>query len=125
MNLYPVTLEFAVEKPLSVNQRIHWAQVHKLKKEWAKFCWNGLSAQTVNALRADKRKKKVSVTVFGTRELDDDNLRMNEKVLYDALGPKRCGFIVDDSPKWVERHIEWQKVEHRKDCRIRVRIEAK
>ena len=47
-----------------------------------------------------KERRKVTVTRYGSRELDFENLADGMKPLFDGL--KRAMLIVDDSPKWID-----------------------
>ena len=123
MNLYPVQCDLAI-RPLSLNKLLRMSR-------WTRQGWVdtlaamldvAVSPGTKNALVADQRKKKVSVTVFSLKEMDRDNLvGGTEKVLYDAL--KKVHYIVDDSPQWVDRHMEQQIVKDKREVCLRVRIE--
>jgi hypothetical protein len=50
----------------------------------------------------------VRIKRFGTRLLDDDNLRGGAKPLIDCL--KEAGLIHDDSPKWIDLDVTQEQV---------------
>ena len=54
-----------------------------------------------------KERRKVTVTRYGSRELDFENLADGMKPLFDGL--KRALLIVDDSPKWIDREYIQKK----------------
>lgn len=60
-------------------------------------------------IKADcKRRVTIRCTIpKGARRLDDDNCW---KIMLDAL--VKCGMLVNDSPKWVQRNgeVEWVRI---------------
>ena len=87
-------------------------------KRWLRFISNALAT---NRRLAPCQKAKVTLTRYGTRKLDSDNLRSSFKCILDAL--KKCGVIVDDSPDVIGTpEVIFEKVP-RKETRIKVRVE--
>lgn len=84
----------------------HWAAYRDLRESWRQWIYNAGLAQenTLNFLAGrDHKKAKVSIHVAHNRArlLDDDNLSDGLKPVYDSL--RRCGFIVNDSMRWMTR----------------------
>jgi hypothetical protein len=48
----------------------------------------------------DEKRKRLAITVYRSRLIDQTNLRAGVKWLEDAL--VRLGWLVDDSPEWVQ-----------------------
>ena len=98
----------------------HWAKKHK----WTKQI--GLLVRLTRARRAEvawvrERRMQVTITRYGSRELDDDNFRGGCKGLIDAL--VREGVILDDSPRWVT--VTYVQVKcSRKEARTMVSVYA-
>lgn len=57
---------------------------------------------------AGPQRAHLRITRFGSRLLDDDNLRGGAKPLIDCL--KESGLIEDDSPKWIDLEVKQELV---------------
>lgn len=88
----------------------HWAAYARLREQWVDWVFAAFLGTDVYLSEMPgqtKERARVSIHVCRSRELDEDNLTAGLKPLYDAL--KKCGFIVNDSPKWMERDAPRQE----------------
>jgi len=84
----------------------HWAAYARLRDQWFEWIYAAALAQNLGPddLAGHERKHtRVSIHVAHDRArmLDQDNLEAGMKPLYDSL--RKCGLIVNDSPKWMEQ----------------------
>jgi hypothetical protein len=96
----------------------HWHKKHELRKKWL---WLIRQARLKAKVYDPPRHERAAITItrYGKRHVDQDNLAGGAKVIFDSL--KQEGFIVDDSPK----HITATYVQHVGQARGTViRIEA-
>lgn len=73
----------------------HWSKKTALRKRWA---WL-VRAAILNAkitIKPNYARAKVTVTRYGARRLDDDNIRGGGKMMIDSLVKE--GLLKDDSP---------------------------
>lgn len=85
--------------PLPLNRllRAHWTARRRERQAW----YLALFAAVGRAPRGrPRRRARVRVTVRRRRRQDPDNAAGSVKPLLDAL--KNLGWIVDDSPRWIE-----------------------
>jgi len=117
--MWQITIPSVVTPTQNKWQVMHWAQKSKLKKAWGRWLHLHALEQEVRIPRAEG-KRKVVVDRYGLKECDHDNLVSPAGKL--ILDPMRCrqrrkvakkmiwiegglGWIVDDSPAWVEFEI--------------------
>jgi Holliday junction resolvase RusA-like endonuclease len=95
-----------VEVP-SLNKllRMHWAKRGRLRMDIVHEIW-AASGCALPHVR-EKRVKEVRITSYRKKLLDADNLTGGAKIHVDAL--KSLGMIYDDSPAWIELHVEQVK----------------
>ena len=111
---FPIVIEVP-RSPVSLNvfMRLHWSKRLADKKDWANYLWHLVDQRKRKRLiqaAALNQKMRVSVHVQHPRLFDEDNLHGGGmKPLFDAL--KQCGYIHDDSPRFVERNVT--QVQHR------------
>src|SRR5690625_2445667 len=94
--------------------RMHWAVKSKKKREWK---------DRISLLKLKRHEGKVNIhmTRFSTNVFDADNLTASFKFILDSL--VSLGVLEDDNMTIVTKlSIDWKKVNHRKDQRIRVQI---
>lgn len=109
-----VTLEIDEPTP-SLNEfnGAHWAVKHRLRDRWGWLIRAALSANRRHDISAEAMLKthamkggmvRVSITRYGARLLDTDNLQGGTKPARDAL--KAEGLIKDDRPAFALFHVE-------------------
>lgn len=83
---------------LNVVLHEHWAAQRRLQAAWEKDIW-ALAHQA--GMTKARGKRRLTIHRFGRHELDVDNLIGGLKgTVFDPL--KRLGYLVDDSPAWLE-----------------------
>lgn len=91
----------------------HWAVKHRLRDRWGWLIRAALSANRRHDIVAEATLKthamkggmvSVSITRYGLRLLDEDNLHGGTKPARDAL--KAEGLIKDDRPAFTMFHVE-------------------
>lgn len=81
--------------------RMHWAKRRRLCDDVQ------AEITAMHGLPLPSRRrvaKSVRIMSYRKRLLDKDNLTGGAKPIVDAL--KLCGFIWDDSPEWIELHVD-------------------
>jgi Holliday junction resolvase RusA-like endonuclease len=113
--------------PTSTNQleRMHWAVKKRLRSQlqWELTAALADVGRKLPPLLYGKAapKRRVTITAYRPRRLDQDNATGGCKVLLDAM--RDIGLIRNDSPKWLELVVN-QAIEKR-DCRTEILIEDK
>lgn len=110
---------FRTEIPMatpSLNKvkRMHFHAYRKLREQY-----ENILRSRMTDIDVAYGLRRVDIIRFGSRELDHDNLVGGCKPLVDAL--KRCGLIVDDSPRHVRINYE-QRKSPRKEARTVVTV---
>lgn len=85
----------------------------KLRQEWDWAVLTGcpvIQKHYLETAAASKLRVQVGIHVKRLKLLDRDNFWSGLKVCFDAL--TRCGFIVDDSEKWIDAHVSQQVAPH-------------
>jgi hypothetical protein len=105
--------------PLSMNQLLgrHWRRKHREKTTWM---------QEIQAAYGPGRYKatgrmRVTITIFNSRQYDQDNAVGSCKIVVDAL--KTLGFIVDDRAKYLDCSV-LQEQSSRKHRHTVIQLEA-
>jgi Holliday junction resolvase RusA-like endonuclease len=113
-----VTIELPQPTP-SLNQTRgeHWGRKTRRRNSYQRF----LTMTTRQAHKSGPARRLVTITRFGPRELDTDNLIGGAKTLLDAM--KRAGLIWDDSPEYVEVIYQQQR-SSRKEARTVITVKA-
>jgi len=96
-----------IEIPLKIESRNvldkqHWAVKRRSKKEWAVFIRNQIRLKKIKKAKCEKYS--ISIISYRKKQLDYDNLVGGCKQLIDALTDE--GFIFDDSPDYIDLHVE-------------------
>jgi hypothetical protein len=91
--------------PPSINKvlRMHWTKRKALLEAWGwmvRVAWG-------HPLVVTNGKRRVTITLHHSRFYDQDNAYGACKVIFDAL--KSQGFLVDDSPEWLEAIVKQEK----------------
>lgn len=97
----PLTVTVTATPSLNKILTSRWA-AHNCKKRYMKE----LDGYGIFALKC-KRKCNVEAIRYGSRLLDDDNLKGGAKKLWDCL--KVLGLIVDDRPEWFSVNYRQEK----------------
>lgn len=81
--------------------RTHWAERKKQKEVWYLHVYTAFFYEGVTRASG---KRKVKLTIFSKKERDQTNQYLAaDKLILDNL--KRLGWIVDDSPKWMDLEL--------------------
>lgn len=95
-------------------KRMHFHAYRRLREQYETILRSRMHGfDLANGMR------QVAITRWGSRELDLDNFVGGCKPLVDAL--KRCGLIVEDSPKYVRINYT-QRKSPRKEVRTVVEV---
>jgi len=105
--------------PPSLNKvlRMHWRKRQGLLHAWMWMVRIALG----HPLTACNGKRRVTITLHHSRLFDQDNSYGACKVIFDAL--KAQGLIVDDSPEWLDAHVEQKKCKHKERHTV-IKLEA-
>lgn len=101
--------------PLSLNRVLpmHWTARRKYKLNWLSYMymWLPNDKRVLQGCHAERRKMRVTITLFHSRLFDRDNAFGACKVIFDAL--RDALLLYDDRPEFLESHVEQQKYPHR------------
>jgi hypothetical protein len=75
---------------------------HRYAKRWRDWILIAAKCPQFNVLR-DLGKVKLTITVTRGRQQDKDNMYASVKPVVDAI--KYRGWLVDDSPKWLDLEV--------------------
>jgi hypothetical protein len=97
----------SVPPSLNVQFRSHWSQKQVLKNEWmahirSQFLPNG----------AERRKMRVTITLYHSRPYDFDNAVGSCKVIVDVL--RHYKLLVNDTAEWIDLEVRQEKCAHAK-----------
>ena len=108
-------------KPLSLNDRMHWAALHRAQKAIKAAVMVAASMERI-PLALDHVNTRLEWTPKVKRTRDGDNPVPTEKAAVDAL--VRAGIIADDSPEYVTRHpvLIRPAVRDLDGCRVWLRV---
>lgn len=81
--------------------RTHFRERKKLSDAWYLHLY---TAFFYTGIPKAKKKRKVTITIRSSKERDKaNNYTPADKLICDNM--KRLGFIVDDSPKWIDLDV--------------------
>jgi hypothetical protein len=105
---------------LNITQRMHWTQLKRLRDSYVPyFMVAKAQAGFQKPEKWERRRVKILVVRYSSRQLDNDNFVGGCKQLIDAI--RDAELIRDDSPKWVD--VEYQQVKcGRLDARTEVHL---
>lgn len=88
---------------LNATTRAHWMVYYRQKKLWERLIW---IAKVEARVFSDPLFERAAITItrYGKRQLDPDNLVGGVKVLVDAL--KAVRIITDDSPDHIRLTVD-------------------
>jgi len=95
-----MVLPLKVESLNKVGPYRHWRIYYDYKKKWIDAI--GFTLQHIE--EPEQVRRKIRITSHRKRLLDSDNLIGGCKPIVDAI--KKRGYIVDDSPQWVNIRYE-------------------
>ena len=100
-------------------KRMHWAAYKRLKKEFLDLLCITLPHDQRTFLRPGTQ---ITITRYGIRQLDKDNLYGGCKPLIDCLQPwpQGIGLITDDDPDTVTIRVKQEKVTKKKDQKVEI-----
>jgi Holliday junction resolvase RusA-like endonuclease len=107
--------------PFSLNKRLHWGARHRWNKAWKESVEAGIWENKRKFGKLPIRYARISVTLSSIRLLDIDNAFTAVKPIVDAL--TEYGVIEDDCPDLIQLVVLQQKVAHRNDEKVTLRIE--
>lgn len=108
--------------PMAANRlNRHWRTRYQEKKAWSTYiralARRGPFAPAIGKQPGCAARVRLGVIVHRSRPQDRDNQFASLKPFLDAL--KGAGWLVDDSPRWLDLHV-WEKKSRRDEARTEV-----